>query len=154
MARLAQAMRVDGLRQGINLDGRRPYRPPFHELGNALHGPARPLHRWPQRDDVAARRFGRFDAGCNEGSAAAGLKHGKGFFCHLAADGIEHRIATAHNACEILRVVVDHLVGTQTDNIVTVRCARWILTSTEIMDGSNIGQAMALGEWHWASGTG
>src|SRR6266566_3078378 len=124
MARLAQAMRVNGLRQGINLDGRWPYRPCFHELGNALHGPARPLHRRPQRDDIAARRFGRFNAGCNEGSATAGLKHGKGFLCHLAADGIEHCIATVHDAREILRVVVDRLVSAQTDNIVTVRCAR------------------------------
>src|ERR1700687_2793346 len=59
MARLAQAMRFDDLRQGITLDGWWPYRLCFHELGNALHGPARPLHRRPQRDDIAARRFGR-----------------------------------------------------------------------------------------------
>src|SRR6266571_1585267 len=124
MARLAQAMRVNGLRQGINLDGRWPYCPCFHELGNALHRPARPLHRRTQRDDVAARRFGRFDPGCNEGSATAGLKHDKGFLRHLAADGIEHGIATAHHAREILRAVVDHLVGAQVENIVRVRRAR------------------------------
>src|SRR5438067_3067425 len=67
MTRLAQAMRVDGLRQGINLDRRWLCHTSLHELGNTLHGSARPLHWRPQRNDVAARRFGRFHAGCNEG---------------------------------------------------------------------------------------
>ena len=90
----------------------------------ALHGLARTRHRRPQRRHIAAVGLRRLRARRNEGGAAARLEHREGFLRHIAADGVEHGVATFHHLGEILCVVVDDLVGAETADIIDVRGAR------------------------------
>jgi hypothetical protein len=62
----------------------------------------------------------RLRAGGDERSAAAGLEHREGFLRHFAADRVEHRVAILPDFREILRVVVDHLIGAETADIIDV----------------------------------
>ena len=77
------------------------------------------------RSAVTSLRSG-FGGSAPEAMKAArppGLSTAKDCFRHIAADRIEHGVAAGHHAGEILRVVVDDLVGAEAAHIVDVRCA-------------------------------
>src|SRR5580704_11011269 len=123
MSRLAQAVRIGGLRQLVEFDLGRLDGAGDIQFGNALHRLARARHRRSQPGDVAAIGFWRLGAGGDKGGAAARLEHGVGLLRHVAADRIEHGVAARHRAGEILRVVVDHLIGAEAAHIVDIRSA-------------------------------
>ena len=70
--------------------------------------------------DVAAVRLWRLRARGDEGRAAARLQHGKRALRDVAADGVEHRIAAAHDLGEIDGIVVDDLIGADFAQIIMV----------------------------------
>src|SRR5580704_3522375 len=105
MPRLAQAVRVGGLRQLVELDLGRLDGAGDIQFGDALHGLARARHWRPQPGHVATLRLWRLGARRNEGGAAAGLEHGIGFLRDLAADRFEYGVAALHDFGEILRGV-------------------------------------------------
>ncbi len=124
MTRLAQSMRVDRLRQAIELYFRDAYGSRLNQLCDALERAAAALNRRPQRGHVAAIGLWRLRAGGDERGAAARLEHGERALCHVSPDGIEDGVATGRHLREILRVVVDDLVRSETTHIVAVRRTR------------------------------
>jgi hypothetical protein len=58
-----------------------------------------------------------------EGGAAAGPQHGETLLRHVAADGIERCVAAADHLREVLRPVVDDLIGAEAAHIVDIRRA-------------------------------
>src|SRR5450756_1854335 len=81
-------------------------------------------NRGPERGHIIAIGLWRLRAGSNESGATARLEHREGFLRHVAADSIEDGVTTGHDLSEILRVVVDDLIGSEVADIVTVRRAR------------------------------
>src|SRR5450759_4101768 len=77
-----------------------------------------------ERRHIIAIGLLRLRAGSNEGGATAQLEHREGFLRNVAADSIEDGVTTGHDLSEILRVVVDDLIGSELADIVTVRRAR------------------------------
>ena len=65
----------------------------------------------PQSRHVAAVGRRRLRPGRNEGGASARLENREGPRRHVAAHGIEHRIAVAHDLGEVGGVVIDDLIG-------------------------------------------
>src|SRR3984957_6278850 len=123
MAALADALGVRDLRQAIELDLGHADDALLVEVGDALHVAARTVDGGPQRGHVAARRRRGLGAGCDESGAAARLEHRKGLHRHVAADRLEHGVDVLHELGEILRLVVDHLVGAEAAHVVEVRAA-------------------------------
>src|SRR5664280_3142604 len=81
-------------------------------------------NRGPERRHIIAIGLWRLRTRSNEGGATARLEHREGFLRNVATDSIEDGVATGHNLSEILRVVVDDLIGSELADIVTVRRAR------------------------------
>jgi hypothetical protein len=124
MARLAQSMRVGGLRQAIELDLRRAYGPSLKQLGDAIEMSAGASNRRPERHYIVAVGRWRLRARSDKGRAAARLEYREGFLRHVAADSIEDGVAIAHNLSEVPGVVVDDFIGSEPAHIFVVCCTR------------------------------
>ena len=83
------------------------------ELDNALEMRPVAADGRPQGRHVAAIGLRRLRAGRDEGRPSARLEHREGLRRDIAADGVEHRVAIAHDLSEVGRVVVDDLVGAE-----------------------------------------
>src|SRR5262245_63988692 len=75
VARLAQPMRVGGLRQAIELDLRRENSARLEQFDDAIERPAGTLDRGPERGNIVAGGLRRLCTGGGEGSEGAGLEH-------------------------------------------------------------------------------
>ncbi len=78
------------------------------------------------RSDLTSERCGTGAVSPDPMKAARppGLQNGKRALRHVAADGVEHRVAARNHLREILGVVVDGLVGAEALHVVVVRLAR------------------------------
>ena len=83
-----------------------------------------PIHLRPQRLHIRSRRRWRRPSHSHRSETAAGLEDRKTARGDVAADGIEYRVNALHDFGEVLRAVVDHLVGAELAHIVMVRRAR------------------------------
>src|SRR5262249_39629140 len=75
---------------------------------------------WTQRNDVGARRDRGRVAGADERGAPAGPQHRERTIHHVAADSVEHRIATGHQLGEVVRLIIDHLIGPELAHVFVV----------------------------------
>ena len=96
MARFAQPMGLGGLRKAIEFDHRRTHGAGGNQLGDALERRAGAADRRAEPGHVGALWPWRLRAGSDEGGAAAGFQHRKGFVRHLTADGVEGGVAARH----------------------------------------------------------
>jgi len=106
MARLAQPVRVAGLRQTIQRDLRSAYRTRLKQLADSIEMPARASDRRAKRLHVVALGLGRLWAGSDKSRASARLEYREGLLRHITADGIEDRVAIGHDLREIVGVVI------------------------------------------------
>jgi hypothetical protein len=99
---------------------RRAHRARPDQLDDSFERRAGAADGGPQRGHIVAIGLRRLRAGRDKGGAAAGPEHREGFLHRLAADHIEDGITIADHADEILRVVVDDLVGAEAAHIVEI----------------------------------
>jgi len=93
VARLAEPVRLGGLRQAVELDLRRAHRAGGDQLRDPFERRAGAADLGAQRGHVVAVRLRRLRARGDEGGAAAGPQHRERFLRHLTADGIEDGVA-------------------------------------------------------------
>ena len=124
MARLAQSVCVAGLRQAIERDLRSAYRARLEQLGDSIEVPARASDWRAERFYVVALGLWRLWAGSDKGRASARLEDREGPLRHIAADGIEDRVAISHDPREIVGVVIDNFISPNVAEIGMVCRAR------------------------------
>src|SRR5687768_11801188 len=103
--------------------GRRPNRALRKQRGYALELRTAPRHLRAQNGDVAARIGRNIGGGGDIYKAPARPEHGKRTAEHLAADEIEHDVALRSGADEVLRGVIDRLVGAKAPDIFMISAA-------------------------------
>src|SRR5262249_23521325 len=102
----------------------RPYGSCLEQFGDALERIPRPSNHGSERCHIIAIGFWRLRAGSDEGRPATRLEYREGLLRDITADSVANGIATRHNLREILRIVVDDVIGTQVTHIVTIRSTR------------------------------
>src|SRR4030095_7581944 len=77
-------------------------------------------HAWAQGLDITPGRLRALRGGRDPDQAPSWLEHGVGTDRDIAANRVEHHVAVSNGLREILDVVIDHAVGTETAYVVVV----------------------------------
>src|SRR6516225_9149004 len=96
----------------IELNLGRPYGSCLEQFGDALERLPRPPNRRSERCHIVTIWRWWLRTGSDKGCSAARLEHHEGLLRDITADRVENGVATRDHLCEILRIVIDDVVGT------------------------------------------